>query len=89
MEEVRVNLGERSYPIYIDQGLIARTGRLIRDQGLDGKVLVVTNPTVAEWYQEPLLHSLTESGFSVEFAMVRDGETTKSLKRQTGFMIYW
>ena len=80
MEEVRVNLGERSYPIYIDQGLIARTGRLIREQGLDGKVLVVTNPTVAEWYQEPLLHSLTESGFSVEFAMVPDGETTKSLE---------
>lgn len=88
MEEVRVNLGERSYPIYIDQGLIARTGQLIRDRGLDGKVLVVTNPTVAKWYGEPLLRSLTGSGFTAELVMVPDGETTKSLEEASRLYDY-
>ena len=44
-KQVQVNLGDRSYPIYIGSGEIQRTNIASHIQGQ--KVLIVTNETVA------------------------------------------
>ncbi len=80
MEEIRVDLGERSYSILIGDGIIEDTGEIIREWELDGKVLVVTNPTVAEWYLKPLTDSLIAAGFTFKVVMVPDGEVYKNLE---------
>jgi 3-dehydroquinate synthase len=85
MEEVRLNLAERSYSILIGEGLLAQTGSILRQRQIDGKVLLVTNPTVARWYKEPLVDSLRTAGFNVQVAEVPDGESYKSLE-QAGFL---
>lgn len=79
MEEVKINLGERSYPILIGPGLLAETGRIFREAGLRGKVLIVTNPTVAGLHLEPVLASLSAAGLTVEVVRVPDGEMYKNL----------
>lgn len=62
LQTVDVSLGDRSYPIYIGQGLLSRSD-LLQQHILGKKVLVVTNDTVAPLYLErhvprPALHYL-------------------------------
>lgn len=51
LQTVDVSLGDRSYPIYIGQGLLSRSD-LLQQHILGKKVLVVTNDTVAPLYLE-------------------------------------
>lgn len=81
MEEVRVNLAERSYSILIGQELLKNAGVIFKERGITGKVLIVTNPTVAGWYLEPLLQSLTTAGYETQAVKIPDGEEYKSLEQ--------
>ena len=51
MQTVDVSLGDRSYPIYIGQGLLDRSD-LLQQHILGKKVLIVTNEIVAPIYLE-------------------------------------
>jgi 3-dehydroquinate synthase len=81
METIRLNLAERSYEIIIGNGLIKEAGRLIREHGILGRMMVVTNPTVARWYLEPLVNALTAAGYQVDSMEIPDGENYKSLEQ--------
>lgn len=81
MREVRVDFGERSYSIFIGYDLIAQSGALFKESGVKGRIMVVTNPTVAKWYLEPLLDSLQASGYQAEAVLIPDGEEFKSLEQ--------
>lgn len=81
MREVRVELGERSYSILIGSNLIAQSGALFRKLDVKGRILVVTNPTIAKWYLGPVLDSLQASGYQAEAVQVPDGEEFKSLEQ--------
>ena len=57
METLGVDLGDRSYPIYIGSGLLDRLGDLLPT--LAGKqVLVVTNTTIAPLYLDRVMAGL-------------------------------
>lgn len=83
MEKVTLNFPQRSrgYDILIGADLIAKTGMLFQEYGFNGRVLVVTNPTVAGWYLDSLLKALTAAGYEAEAVMIPDGETYKSLEQ--------
>ena len=75
MQTLKVDLGERSYPIYIGEGLLSRSelfAGLIRGR----QVAVVTNETVAPLYLERLLASL--GGYAVTPIVLPDGEAFKN-----------
>jgi 3-dehydroquinate synthase len=80
METLRVDLGERSYPIHIGEGILSLAGEFLQQAGLRGKVAVVTNPTVAQLYLDPLHEVLTRSGFEVTPILLAEGEEHKDLK---------
>jgi 3-dehydroquinate synthase len=80
VETLTVNLGDRSYPIYIGGAILSRVGEFLRRAGFHGKVAVVSNPTVAQFYLEPVHKSLAQSGFEVISALVADGEEYKNLE---------
>ncbi|HKJ94457.1 MAG TPA: 3-dehydroquinate synthase [Gammaproteobacteria bacterium] len=74
---LHVDLGERSYPIYIGQGLIGAAQPLARH--LAGtQVLVVTNETVAPLHLDTLLSGLGDH--PVETVVLPDGERYKTLE---------
>ena len=49
MKVVEVDLGDRTYPIYIGRGLLDQ-GELLRQHIPGKRVLIVTNETVAPLY---------------------------------------
>jgi 3-dehydroquinate synthase len=79
MQTVNVNLGERSYPIHVGDGTLSTVGDLLRQAGVEGKVAVITNPTVAQLYLDPVHDSLSRAGFDVTPALIPDGEQHKDL----------
>ncbi|MGR9046686.1 MAG: 3-dehydroquinate synthase family protein, partial [Gammaproteobacteria bacterium] len=80
MKTLQVNLGTRSYPIYIGSDLLTEPAVLTRH--IESKqVLVVTNETVAPLYLERVLNQLR--GFAVETVILPDGEQYKTLDSVT------
>lgn len=79
MERLTVPLADRSYDIVIAAGCLADTGHLCRDAGLNGRVAVVTNPTVAALYYETVHVSLSSAGYDVLKIELPDGEEYKTL----------
>jgi 3-dehydroquinate synthase len=80
MQTLTVNLGDRSYPIHVGAGILDRAGDLLKQAGIRGKVAVVTNPTVAQLYLDPLHEALTNAEFEVTPVLLPDGEEHKDLK---------
>ncbi|QMV44382.1 3-dehydroquinate synthase [Cohnella cholangitidis] len=80
--ELTVDLGERSYPIYIGTGLISRTGQYFTEHGFPVKspILLVTDNSVVDLYAEKVEESLARAGYKVTTAVVPSGETSKSLE---------
>lgn len=80
MKELPVELGERSYPIYIGSNLLSQS-TLLTTHIKAKQVLVVTNTTVAPLYLATILQSL--SGYCVETVILPDGEQYKTLEYVT------
>eukprot|EP00884_Botryococcus_braunii_P022740 jgi/Botrbrau1/914/Bobra.0167s0029.1 len=80
MSVVDVELGERSYPIYIGRGVLEQ-GELLRKHVPGKRVLVVTNETIAPLYLERVTAALEVGGsLEVQHVILPDGEQYKSLE---------
>lgn len=79
MITVRVELGPRSYNIYIGGGLLGRLGSWVREISAGDKALVVSNRTVFALYGETVSKSLGDHGFKVIPGAMGDGEEHKDL----------
>lgn len=76
MNTLTVDLGERSYPIFIGTGLLERSELFL--PYIKGKqVLIVSNTTVAPLYLQQLKKTLT--GLQVDEVILPDGEEYKNL----------
>lgn len=79
LERLTVGLEERSYPIWIGDNILERTGEALQAVAFPRKVAVVTNPTVQKLYGEQLLDTLGRSGFAASTVTIPDGEEYKTL----------
>jgi 3-dehydroquinate synthase len=77
MRQITVELGERSYPIFIGDNLLADSG-LFRNQIGSKQVMIVTNETVAPLYLDRMMVCL--DGLSVDSCILPDGEKYKTLE---------
>lgn len=80
MRKIKVELGSNSYEVYIGSGLLAQTGRWLKESGFSGKLVVITDPTVNRLYGDTLNQSLNKEGFSIVTLLVPEGEEQKSLE---------
>ena len=80
MQTLTVNLGDRSYPIHVGEGILPRAGEFLSQAGLRGKVAIVTNPTVAQLYLDAVHEALTDAGFEMIPILIPEGEEHKNLK---------
>ncbi|WP_108652312.1 3-dehydroquinate synthase [Dongshaea marina] len=76
MEQVTVELAERSYPILIAAGLLEKSS-VFRELIPGHKVMIVSNTTVAPLYLETLRRAL--AGYEVDEVIFEDGEQYKTL----------
>lgn len=79
METVRVELGSRSYDIYIAHGLIERAGHILSGIIPNKHIAIITNATIAPLYLEPLIEALNAHGFKTGKIILPDGEQFKTL----------
>lgn len=77
MKTVKVGLGEKSYDILIGYPL-DEIGERLKKYTKGIKSLIVTNPTIAQYYLETVERGLREAGFRVFVAQIPDGEEHKS-----------
>jgi 3-dehydroquinate synthase len=77
MKTLNVELGDRSYPIHIGQGLLERVDLLLPHLKRK-QVAIVTNTTVAPLYLNKLTQNLTEAGIAVIPIVLPDGEAYKN-----------
>ena len=76
MKTLKVDLGDRSYPIYIGQGLLGNA--VLVKQFVQGtQVLIVTNETVAPLYLEQCKKAFAD--FDTHAVVLQDGEQYKTL----------
>jgi len=81
MKQLTVDLGERSYPIYIGEGIISGLAATLANHkiGTKSPILVVTDENVAKFYLAQVKDSLEAGGYRVVSAVVPPGEKSKSL----------
>ncbi|MEE9412832.1 MAG: 3-dehydroquinate synthase, partial [Methylococcales bacterium] len=80
MTTVSVELGDRSYPIYIGDNILTKYG-LVANQLVGRQVMIVTNTTVAPLYLEKLIAQL--HGYDPIAVQLADGEQYKTLETVT------
>ena len=75
---LEVDLGDRSYPIFIGTDLISEAG--IFEQHVHGRsALVVSNSTVAPLYLDAVQQALDEAGIRRDEIILEDGEQYKTM----------
>jgi len=77
MKTLNVDLGDRSYPIYIGSNLLSQAD-LVRPYVKGAQVMIVTNETVAPLYLDKAKQLF--AGFDTETVILPDGEQYKNLQ---------
>jgi len=77
---VQVELGERSYPIYIGRGLIDQAGELLANVIQKPRVFIITDETVGPHYLARLQAALTRKDIDSASLTIPAGESTKSFE---------
>ena len=75
---VNVELQERRYPILIGNGLLQDERSYPVKRG--ERVMIVTNPTVAQFYLDTVTFALKKRGCEVDHVLLPDGENYKTLE---------
>ncbi|MHB8840317.1 MAG: 3-dehydroquinate synthase [Candidatus Aquicultor sp.] len=76
---VHVALGDRSYPIYIGDGIYHGFVEKFEEFFHVARVALITNSTVWDLYGAPIVESLSVEAIDYELILVPDGEDAKSL----------
>lgn len=80
MEELRVGLGERSYPIYIGSACLDGIGADLREKAIGRRYAVIADERVVQLYGEALGSSFASAGVTAEFFSFPAGEKSKTLQ---------
>jgi 3-dehydroquinate synthase len=81
MPTVQVDLGERSYEVLVETGLLARAGEAINTAGLKGRAAIISDETVAKHHAGTLQASLEAAGYLPSLHLIPAGEASKSMAR--------
>jgi 3-dehydroquinate synthase len=73
---IGVELGPRRYDISVGSGVLGRAAAPLAGRA---RVAVVSQPTIADLYAEPLLAALHAAGSAAELFLMGEGEAAKSL----------
>ena len=78
--KLTVDLGPNSYPIHIENGILAKTGELVSEVFSGKKIMIVSDDNVFPLYGEIITKALSDSGFECYSFVLPHGEPTKSFQ---------
>jgi 3-dehydroquinate synthase len=81
MRQLTVDLGERSYPIFIGEGILERIGEFFEERSIhkNSPMLIITDKHVAVHHLDQVTLHLEQAGYKVHVKIVPPGERSKSL----------
>ncbi len=77
---LQVGLGDRSYPIFIADGLMVGIGADLAARKIANRYAVISDDQVAALYGSTLMRSLQEAGIEAELITFPHGEASKNLQ---------
>ncbi len=80
METISVPLGSRSYPIWIESGLLEKFPQLIDPMNSGNRWVIVTQESIQRYYGSNLLSRLKDEGFNADLITIPTGESAKSIQ---------
>lgn len=78
MRTIEVALGDRSYPVLVENGLLDRAGEYLTMVSRDRPLVIVTDSLVWKRQGQRLGESLRMAGFDLRLITLRPGERSKS-----------
>jgi 3-dehydroquinate synthase len=89
-KELRIDLGNRTYPIWIGQGLLPKFTSFLQKLNIDTKkkILIITDSQVGPLYSDLIKNQLSDSGYTSLVYTVQAGESSKSLEQYGNIMTY-
>lgn len=78
---IDVALGDRSYPIYVGNGLTAAFAPTCQQHGIPKRLVIITDTNIAPHYLKPLEKNLRHFQFEATSIVIPPGERQKSLQR--------
>ena len=79
-DRLAVSLGDRSYDILVQKGLLDRLGKELTPLGLGPSAVIITNPIVKRLYATRVIRGLKTEGFDVGLMVVPEGEAAKTMQ---------
>lgn len=79
MKTIEVGLGERSYTITIETGLLAHVGRYLQKSNIGKRYIIISDDLVASLFGQQLLGSLQSAGLDCDMLTFPHGEVSKNL----------
>ena len=79
MQEVEVNLKDRSYPIIIQTGLLDKLPQYLSEFVETNRLTLITDSKVGALYGQRAKELLLEKGFEVLYVEIEEGEKSKQL----------
>jgi 3-dehydroquinate synthase len=80
MSEFDVKTSTRTYPVYIENGCIAKLPEQIRMHCSSLDSVIITDQNVADIYREKIDNLLRAAGLVSDWIVIRSGETSKNLE---------
>lgn len=80
MITLTVGLGDRSYPIFIEEGCLDKVGTDLAKRNIAKFYCIIADDRVAGLYGKRLLDSLAEAGIKAELISFPEGESSKTLQ---------
>ena len=84
MQTISVPLQNRSYPIWIEKGLLTNLPELLKPMNQGQKWVIFSQNEIISLYGNSLCKGLKSAGFQVELVVFPDGEKAKSLNELEG-----
>ena len=84
MQSISVPLQNRSYPIWIENGLLAKLPELLKPMNQGQKWVIFSQNEIFNLYGDSLLGELKSNSFQIEKFILPDGENAKSLSALEG-----
>jgi len=81
MQPLNIDLGERSYDIFIGPNLLAKAGEFFSQVLQPSRIVLITHPFLFQLYGEKIFSGFKNQGWATDVVEVSEGETAKTLKR--------
>ena len=79
MKIINVELGEYSYPIHLEKGLLKKIPDILNDVNYGQKWVIISQHSLMESFGYQLLSNMRNNNYNIDYITLPNGEAAKSM----------